>query len=236
MRRFTSGIVSGMAAAIVAAVLPVAAADTSFDQGVKEFSAKRYSEAARLFEKSVAEPSGQNATAYYYLGSSLVHLRKNSAAEAAFQKCLSLKPDPKLTSYCVSALRGLGSSQTASALTSTPAADRPNAAQTAALQDLNYVQKLLPRLDLVEDPHARAQFPAGITGGTRGLVTFYIQRCKEQTTRVKETEKRAREILEQKLGATSTHTIDGLLLPYKKNTEQAQAFEDHWVKMERGTH
>lgn len=121
-----------LAASLALFVAPAARADEAFDLGVKSFSGKDYSTAAKYFKKSV-ENNSLNANAVYYLALSQHYMGDFANAKATYEALLSKFPGTPAANNARTALAQLTATMPKSA-GSASSSGRPSPA--AAPDDL----------------------------------------------------------------------------------------------------
>lgn len=136
---------------------PAAVADPTFlKQGIAEFNAGNYSDAAGHLGAALSTDFN-NSVLHYYLGNCYVHMKQRDAAIREFRIAYALDPDKDVGKYAKQALAGLNADISGSNSTqnTTPAPANPNADAMARFA----VDKLL---DLKSKPGG--WMPTGATG------------------------------------------------------------------------
>jgi hypothetical protein len=95
----------------------------SLEEAVKFYQAKNYAKALPLFEKVVKENPTSWQT-HYYLGHTLVALRKLPMAKYHYQCCVQLCANPVIASQCQTAIAQIDKAMPPRAVA--PAATAPN--------------------------------------------------------------------------------------------------------------
>jgi ribosome-associated translation inhibitor RaiA len=97
-----------VAAMAVLPLLPATAAGyTPFDEGMRQFHARRYSMALGPLERAVSK-APHNAMCRYYLAGCYVHLNRHEDAQREYDMSYRLDPFGPVSGYCRRALLGYG--------------------------------------------------------------------------------------------------------------------------------